>query len=62
MVGPDVVEASGREERRRMSKKFTAAPYWEKHLHTTWGKKHAHTLGSFRGLDLIEQSKILSRS
>ena len=38
VVGPDVIEARGREERRRMSEEFTAAAYWEKHLHT-----HTHT-------------------
>lgn len=32
MVGPDVVEARGWEERRRMSEKFAAAAYREKHL------------------------------
>lgn len=38
VVGPDVIEARGREERRGMSEEFTAAAYWEKHLHT-----HTHS-------------------
>ncbi len=38
VVGPDVIKTRGREERRRMSEEFTAAAYWEKHLHT-----HANT-------------------
>lgn len=33
VIGPDVVETRGREERRRVSEEFTAAAYWEKHLH-----------------------------
>lgn len=33
MIGPDVIETRGGEERRRMSEEFIAAAYWEKHLH-----------------------------
>jgi len=35
VIGSDVVETRGREERRRMSEKFAAAADWEKHLHST---------------------------
>lgn len=47
VVGPDVIEARGREERRGMSEEFTAAAYWEKHLHT-----HTQTLVSYEMIKL----------
>lgn len=40
VVGPDVIETRGREERRRMSEEFIAAAYWEKHLQTTHKQTH----------------------
>lgn len=36
MVGPDVVKARGREERRGMSEELAAAAYWEEHLCNTF--------------------------
>lgn len=42
VVGPDVIETRGREERRRMSEEFIAAAYREKHLQTTRTRTNRH--------------------
>lgn len=60
VVGPNVIETRGREERRRMSEDFTAVSYWEKHLQTTYTHTHTGTNTVRKGMNLNVTYKNLS--